>query len=112
MTATIPVLDTAQLNHNTMHDRALQRELFQLLFDQTGVYLSQLRQAVETRDAAAWRAGAHGIKGTAKSLGLIRLSETATSAEAAPRPSPAVIALLETACAEAQKAAKRYLEAS
>ncbi|MEM9095723.1 MAG: Hpt domain-containing protein, partial [Pseudomonadota bacterium] len=103
--ASLPVLDREELNHNTMHDRALQEELFDLMFDQTGVYLNQLRDAIAARDVGAWKAGAHGIKGTARSLGLIRLSQTAAHAETSARPSPTVVALLETACSDAKKAA-------
>lgn len=69
-----PVIDRQALDRHTMGNVELQRELFMLFFDQTPVYLDQLEDAVKTGDAEAWRMAAHGIKGSSRALGFVRLA--------------------------------------
>ena len=78
-----PVLDRAELDANTMSDPALQKELFDLYFGHAAQAMLKMRKALADADRVTWTASAHGLKGTARTLGLMRLAETAAEAEAA-----------------------------
>lgn len=78
-----PVLDRRELDANTMGDPALQKELFDLYFGHAAQALIKMRAALAEGDVASWTAAAHGLKGTARTLGLLRLADTAAEAEAA-----------------------------
>ena len=78
-----PVLDRAELDANTLSDPALQKELFELYFGHAAQALGTLNAALTEGDARAWTHAAHGLKGTARTLGLLRLAEVAGEAEAA-----------------------------
>lgn len=76
-----PVLDAATLDANTMSDTSLQSELFDLYFEQSERNLIALAAAREAGDRSAWRDAAHGVKGTARTLGFLRLAACAADAE-------------------------------
>ncbi len=104
-----PVLDAQALNDNTMADRALQAELFQIFFDQGAHYLDMLRESAAARDPEAWMGAAHGLRGAALALGLTRLGRMAAQAEFSPPHAETAEALSELV--EASRfAARRYLE--
>ncbi|MDD2868801.1 Hpt domain-containing protein [Neomegalonema sp.] len=106
-----PVLDAQALNDNTMSDRGLQAELFQIFFDQATHYLDMLRDSVVAREAEAWTAAAHGLRGASLALGLTRLARRAAQAEAS-SPRPEAAEALAAALEESRLAALRYLEES
>ncbi|MEO1329012.1 MAG: Hpt domain-containing protein [Pseudomonadota bacterium] len=101
-------LEPAILGENTMHDVSLQKELFDLYFGQTATYLAALSESVTTRDRRAWSNAAHGLKGTARTLGLMRLAEATTIAEGA-SPAHALLSEIEDAVVDARAAAAAYL---
>lgn len=78
-----PVLDREELDANTLGDPALQKELFELYFSHAAQALNKMLKAMEAKDRVNWTATAHGLKGTARTLGLLRLAEVAAEAEAA-----------------------------
>ena len=75
------IIDVDALNENTMSDSALQQELFAIFFEQSDVYLAQMAEAIEADDAEAWRMTAHGIKGVARALGLVRIEKLSHACE-------------------------------
>lgn len=79
----LPVLDRRELDANTLGDPALQKELFELYFGHAVQALERMEKALQEEDPVNWSASAHGIKGTARTLGLLRLGEIAAEAEAA-----------------------------
>lgn len=100
----------AILADNTMRDTALQRELFELYFAQSGQYLASMREGAAQGDHTAWRIGSHSLKGTAQSLGLMRLAAASARAEAAgPKAGLPAIEAIEDALVEARAAAAAYL---
>lgn len=109
--ATAPTLDVAVLNANTMSDIGLQRELFDLYFGQGPALFAELAASVETSDKDRWRAAAHGLKGTARTLGLIAFGECAADAEEA-SPSADRLTRLENTYAAASTAARGYIGAA
>lgn len=90
----VPILDREILDHHTMQNKALQRELFALFFEQAPNYIESLRQAVECGCRDDWHMTAHGVKGAARSLGLTRLAVLAQRAETS-EPSREILADLE-----------------
>ena len=83
-----PTLDRAALDANTMSDPALQKELFELYFGHAPSSLQKMADALRNADPAGWTEGAHALKGTASTLGLMRLADAAAAAEAAGRAGP------------------------
>lgn len=75
------IIDYDCLNENTMNDPALQRELFDMFFDQSKVYISELQDALENNDKNAWHMTSHGVKGISRALGLKRLEAAAADCE-------------------------------
>lgn len=110
-----PVLDRAVLDANTMSDADLQRELFDLYFRGASSQLDTMTAALSAADAQSWRAAAHALKGTAKTLGLLRLAaftEEMEARSAASGPSALTQARLKAAAAhvaEAKAAAYSHL---
>ena len=100
-----PVLDQEKLDQNTMSNAELQRELFLLFFDQTPLYVDQMEEARARGDAEGWRQAAHGVKGSARALGLIRVAVVATEAEAG-KPEAATVDALR----EALEATRTHVE--
>lgn len=90
-----PLLDQAILNENTMNSAPLQKELFELFFEQGELYITQLEDAVRDDDITAWRMTAHGVKGASRSLGMTRLAAIAMEAERT-APDAARLATLQT----------------
>lgn len=86
-------LDRAALAENTMSDLALQKELFDLYFAQAPSYLSGMRDALAIGDQTGWSAAAHSLKGTARTLGLMRLAGAAAEAEASTPEAPLLLAV-------------------
>jgi len=76
-----PVIDRQALDRHTMGNAALQRELFILFFDQMPVYLDQLDDALASGDGDSWRMAAHGIKGSSRALGFVRLATLSRECE-------------------------------
>lgn len=76
-----PVLDREALDRHTMGNADLQQELFILFFDQMPLYLDQLDDAIESGDRESWRMAAHGIKGSSRALGFVRLATLARESE-------------------------------
>lgn len=103
---TQPILDVVTLDANTMADPALQAELFELYFDHAPKSVAQMRSALS--GGAHWAAGAHALKGTARTLGFLALGEAAAEAEKL-GPSAERLARLETLLQEARKAADAHL---
>lgn len=89
-----PILDPATLDANTMNDPSLQRELLDLYAEHAPALLENLDAALRTGSSDEWVHGAHGIKGMARTLGLIRLERLAAAAEASRQPSTTVRATL------------------
>ncbi|WP_018631702.1 Hpt domain-containing protein [Neomegalonema perideroedes] len=106
-----PVLDAQALNDNTMSDRSLQAELFEIFFDQATHYLDMLRESAVARDPEAWAGAAHGLRGAALALGLTRLARRAARAEVSP-PQIEAAGILAATLEESRLAARRYLEES
>ncbi|MEO1293590.1 MAG: Hpt domain-containing protein [Pseudomonadota bacterium] len=109
MSTPAAILDCDMLDRNTMADRALQREVFELLFDQVPVYLGQMAAAVVDQDRSAWKAAAHGIKGGARNMGWMQLGETAARCEEAAVPTSDLLAAVDSDYAAARTAAEAYL---
>ncbi len=103
-----PRLDRAELDANTMADRSLQAELFQIYFDQAPTYFGYMRRGLEERDDDLWSAGCHGIKGTARTLGLKALAATAAEVQKK-APSEERYRAVEKRMDEAKAAAHIYL---
>lgn len=83
--ASMPLFDRDVLDSNTLSDRALQRELFDLYFGQAPSLFDKLKSALRDGAVGPWREAAHALKGTARTLGLMRLGEvSAVAEEAAP----------------------------
>ena len=76
-----PVIDRQALDRHTMGNAALQQELFILFFDQMPVYLDQLDEAVASGDTESWRMASHGIKGSSRALGFVRLATLSRQCE-------------------------------
>lgn len=76
-----PVIDRQALDRHTMGNAALQQELFILFFDQMPVYLDQLDDALASGDVDSWRMAAHGIKGSSRALGFVRLATLSRNCE-------------------------------
>lgn len=106
-----PVLDAQALNENTMANRALQEELFQIFFDQAVHYLDMLKESAVSRDSGAWMGAAHGLKGAALALGLTRLARLSSQAELSPPQAATAEALIRT-MEDSRAAARRYLAES
>jgi signal transduction histidine kinase/DNA-binding response OmpR family regulator/HPt (histidine-containing phosphotransfer) domain-containing protein len=89
-------------------ERGFFAEVVGLFAYQGQVMLEQLRVAAASRDAAAWRQCLHGFKGTAGSVGALRLSESCRTLEEAiddfPADPVATVEALEAAFAEARTA--------
>lgn len=76
-----PVIDRQALDRHTMGNAALQQELFILFFDQMPVYLDQLDDAIASGDGESWRMASHGIKGSSRALGFVRLATLSRECE-------------------------------
>ncbi|MEL6980664.1 MAG: Hpt domain-containing protein, partial [Pseudomonadota bacterium] len=68
-------------------------------------------------DAKAWMDGAHGLKGTARTLGLIRLADLSAEAQFAAEAGPSGVTAdrftaIEDALVDAMSAAHAYLAQS
>ncbi len=68
---------------NAGGDADLRRELVELFLSETPQLLAELTSAVERRDTAAATRLAHGIKGSAATLGAKRVRDTAQLLETA-----------------------------
>ncbi|PLX37278.1 MAG: Hpt domain-containing protein [Hyphomicrobiales bacterium] len=72
-------VDLVHLARHTLGNRDLEREVLQLFVRQSGVYLDRLRSSAT---AAACRAAAHTIKGSARGIGAWQVAEAAELVEA------------------------------
>lgn len=72
-------IDHAHLSRYTLGDRALEVEILGLFAGQAPETLAALAGAA---DAKAWRDAAHTIKGSARSVGALRVAAAAAAAEA------------------------------
>lgn len=117
------VFDRATLDENTMSDPDLQAELFALYFGHAPRNLDAMRAGLEGAPGARcragapaealrqWTDGAHAIKGTARTLGFLRLAAVAAEAEAA-HPCPARLERVAAALTQAEKVAAAHRLAS
>lgn len=103
-----PAIDPPTLDANTMSNLELQRELFDLYFGQAPDHLGRMRDALGDGPTTGWKESAHALKGTARTLGLLRLAEAALSAEKCAPSAPALTAV-ENAYVSAVSAAHAYL---
>lgn len=71
-------VDLIHLNHYTMRDEGLQREVLQLFCNQVENYVQNLWHA-KTRDE--WYLAAHTLKGAARSIGAWSVASAAEKAE-------------------------------
>lgn len=99
------VIDFDELDANTMSNRGLQRELFNLFFEQSTQYVADLRTALADGNQQDWKMVAHGVKGAALSLGFIRLSRIAGACQDTLF-SAGALAALEAALNETREAAQ------
>lgn len=118
-----PVFDRATLDDNTMSDTDLQAELFALYFGHAPRSLDAMRAALadsaapssaETTSSGAlsqWRGGAHALKGTASTLGFLRLARLAAEAEAS-WPSQERLLRLTEALGQAERVAQAQIAAA
>jgi HPt (histidine-containing phosphotransfer) domain-containing protein len=77
--APVPVIDMPHLVRQTFSDVALMCEILELFRQNTPAYVERLQQAQSHSD---WRAAAHTLKGTARTIGAARLADLALEAEA------------------------------
>ena len=70
--------DPEALSRNTVGDVDLQREVLQLFYQQVGEMLQNLGNS---KTDQVWYQSAHAIKGSACSIGLLRLGQLAEEAE-------------------------------
>lgn len=103
-----PTLDPSTLGDNTMRDVSLQKELFDLYFSQAPSYLDAMRDAIASGDRTGWIAAAHSLKGTARTLGLMRLAASSAAAEAG-APSETLLLRVDDDYVAALAAAYAYL---
>ncbi|MEM9723874.1 MAG: Hpt domain-containing protein [Pseudomonadota bacterium] len=78
-----PVLDRAVLDHHTMSNADLQREVLALFFASAQGLVADLKAALANGDAKGWVMAAHAVKGSARGCGLLRLADAAAAAESA-----------------------------
>ncbi|TNE57792.1 MAG: hypothetical protein EP340_07465 [Alphaproteobacteria bacterium] len=71
-------IDLEFLAANTMADEDLQREVLQLFFEQSVLFLEKLSRV---DDDCSWYQAAHALKGSARSVGLLPLGKLAEQAE-------------------------------
>ncbi|MGI9371352.1 MAG: Hpt domain-containing protein [Hyphomicrobiales bacterium] len=71
-------VDLIHLNHYTMSDEGLQREVLQLFCNQVETYVQHLWHAVSQDD---WYLAAHTLKGAARSIGAWKVASAAEKAE-------------------------------
>lgn len=72
------VLDLAQLRTFTVGDATLEREIAELFASTAKAYLQAMATA---SDARTWQETAHALKGSARSVGAMRLAALAAEAE-------------------------------
>ena len=77
-TQDVASFDGDALSRNTMGDADLQREVLQLFYQQVGEMLENLEGSKTDK---VWYQSAHAIKGSARSVGLLRLGQLAEEAE-------------------------------
>jgi HPt (histidine-containing phosphotransfer) domain-containing protein len=103
-------IDLEHLEHMTLGDAALKRELLELFVVQAAGLIGRL--ASRPPDAGAL---AHTLKGSARAIGAFRVADCAETVEATIRAggnSTAALAALETALAEAREAVAAILRLS
>lgn len=76
------VLDLAHLDHHTFGDAGLRAELLELFTGQLGQYLNALETSSSHQD---WLVAAHTLKGSARAVGAIAISEICQTLEDLPR---------------------------
>ncbi|MEK0081756.1 response regulator [Benzoatithermus flavus] len=81
-------------------DLQLEQELVSLYLATAGVYLDEMRMALD--GGADWNRPAHGLKGASDNIGAVEMARLAAAAEMAP-PSPAELARLEQALAAVRR---------
>ncbi|MBI1386709.1 MAG: Hpt domain-containing protein [Rhizobiales bacterium] len=79
----VAVLDFGHLARYTLGNRNLEDEILALFLTETERLVAGLGQAA---DGTAWKAAAHGIKGSARGVGAFAIGEIAAHCEAAGRP--------------------------
>lgn len=95
-------IDHAHLARYTMGNRALEIEVLQLFAGQAPETMASL---VSARDAKAWHAAAHTLKGSARAVGAFAVADAAETAEKAGHDAAAradLLARIETLLAEAR----------
>lgn len=74
------VLDLKHLDHQTLGDPALRRDVLQLFVDETPRFIADLKAAT---DSGSWRMAVHTLKGVSLNLGAFRLAQLCRSFETA-----------------------------
>jgi CheY-like chemotaxis protein len=92
-----PVLDWDHLRRFTDGDPQLESELGALYLSTSGVYLQEMRQALQ--EGRAWTSTAHALKGASANLGARRVARLALAAERS-EPDPAQLEALAAAIEE------------
>ena len=88
-------IDMDQLQKQTFGDRALEQEVLTMFAHQAGLAL----EAIATSDAAARKRLAHTLKGSARSIGAMRLAALCERLESAPMDGRTHGALSREVCA-------------
>lgn len=70
-----PIVDLVALHRATGGDEALQREVLQMLVEQTAEKLEQVRRSLVDLDADSLRRASHTLLGSCATLGAVRMAE-------------------------------------
>lgn len=81
-------------------DGQLERELASLYLATAGLYLDELRGAVDRPEE--WRRAAHALKGASANIGAVEVARLAATAEHVP-PSPALLGEIEVSLGEVRR---------
>ncbi|MFW5680647.1 MAG: Hpt domain-containing protein [Pseudomonadota bacterium] len=74
-----PIIDRERLASFSAGDAALERELLALYLETAALYVDRMRRA--GNDAAAWRSGAHALKGASANIGAVAVARLAARYE-------------------------------
>ncbi|MCI4660800.1 MAG: Hpt domain-containing protein [Neomegalonema sp.] len=75
------ILDLDILALNTMGMIEIQREVFELMFEQIPQSFCKMQEALEAQDRSTWSMNAHSIKGSSRNMGWQALAALAARAE-------------------------------
>jgi HPt (histidine-containing phosphotransfer) domain-containing protein len=97
-----PIIDRKRLASFSAGDTALERELLALYLETAALYVDRMRRA--GNDVAAWRSGAHALKGASANIGAVAVARLAARYEQEP-PNLSALGLLEREIGEVQRVA-------